>query len=61
MTDAPPEALVRPRVEAAERILGRARPVLDDGFVRVIDYMGKHFRMTNIRAGRARPGWCAST
>lgn len=39
----PPETaehLDRPRVEALDRILGHAFNVLDDGFVRVVDYMG---------------------
>ncbi len=35
-----PEGLERPRVEALDRILGQAFKVLDDGFVRVVDYMG---------------------
>jgi len=34
------EHLERPRVEALDHILGQPFPVLDDGFVRVIDYMG---------------------
>lgn len=34
------EALVRPHSEAMDAMLGLARPVLDHGFVRVIDYMG---------------------
>jgi len=34
------EKLIRTRVEALDEILGRAFPVLDDGFVRVIDYLG---------------------
>ena len=34
------EHLERPRVEALDRILGIPFKVLDDGFVRVIDYMG---------------------
>jgi len=34
------EKLERPRVEAMEKILGKPFKVLDDGFVRVIDYMG---------------------
>jgi len=34
------EALERPRVAALERLLGVPFKVLDDGFVRVIDYMG---------------------
>lgn len=37
MADLPRE---RPRVEALDRVLGHAFPVLDDGFVRVVDYMG---------------------
>lgn len=35
-----PEALVRATVPALDEILGRSFPVLDAGFVRVIDYMG---------------------
>ncbi len=38
MTEA--ERLTRPRVEALDSVLGVAFPVLDDGFVRVVDYMG---------------------
>ncbi|HEY6326427.1 MAG TPA: FAD-dependent thymidylate synthase [Candidatus Cybelea sp.] len=34
------EAQERVRVEALDAILGVALPVLDDGFVRVVDYMG---------------------
>jgi thymidylate synthase (FAD) len=30
----------RPEVEALERVLGERFPILDDGFVRVVDYMG---------------------
>ena len=42
MTDVAPKAeqLTRPRVEALDSVLGVAFPVLDDGFVRVVDYMG---------------------
>ena len=42
MTDVAPKAekLPRPRVEALDSVLGVAFPVLDDGFVRVVDYMG---------------------
>jgi len=36
----PAEALERPGVEALDRILGVPFRVLDDGFVRVMDYMG---------------------
>lgn len=35
-----PEKLVRPHVAALDEILGQAFPVLDQGFVRVIDYLG---------------------
>jgi thymidylate synthase (FAD) len=35
-----PENAGRVRVEALDEILGVALPVLDDGFVRVVDYMG---------------------
>ena len=35
-----PELLERPRVEELDKILGQRLPVLDDGFVRVVDYMG---------------------
>jgi thymidylate synthase (FAD) len=34
------EHLERPRVEALDRVLGLPFKVLDDGFVRVVDYMG---------------------
>jgi thymidylate synthase (FAD) len=34
------ERLQRPRVAALDEILGQPFPVLDDGFVRVVDYMG---------------------
>jgi len=34
------EKLSRPRVESMEDILGKPFKVLDDGFVRVVDYMG---------------------
>ncbi|HVZ22936.1 MAG TPA: FAD-dependent thymidylate synthase [Vicinamibacterales bacterium] len=34
------ERLTRPRVEALDAVLGQVFPVLDDGFVRVVDYMG---------------------
>ena len=34
------ERLTRPRVEALDAVLGVAFPALDDGFVRVVDYMG---------------------
>src|SRR5678809_426497 len=34
------ERLERPRVEALDRVLGHPFKVLDDGFVRVVDYMG---------------------
>src|SRR5215813_3361462 len=37
-TDA--ERLTRPRVEPLDAVLGVPFPVLDDGFVRVVDYMG---------------------
>jgi len=34
------ERLTRPRVDALDSVLGVAFPVLDDGFIRVADYMG---------------------
>jgi len=34
------ERLTRPRVDALDSVLGVPFPVLDDGFVRVVDYMG---------------------
>lgn len=37
---ATPERLVRPHVPALDAILGHPFPVLDGGFVRLIDYMG---------------------
>jgi len=36
----PAERLTRPTVPELDAILGEALPVLDDGFVRVVDYMG---------------------
>ncbi len=38
--EARPEKLSRPRVEALDEILGKSFKVLDDGFIRVVDYMG---------------------
>lgn len=35
-----PERLQRPVSAAVDEILGQSLPVLDDGFVRVVDYMG---------------------
>ena len=35
-----PESVIRPSVEELDEVLGIAFPVLDEGFVRVIDYMG---------------------
>ena len=40
MTENQAERLTRPRVEALDTVLGAAFRVLDDGFVRVVDYMG---------------------
>ncbi len=34
-----PERVARPSVAALDNILGQLLPVLDDGFVRVIDYL----------------------
>jgi thymidylate synthase (FAD) len=34
------EKLERPRVEELDKILGKSFRVLDDGFIRVVDYMG---------------------
>jgi thymidylate synthase (FAD) len=34
------ELILRPHVAALDEILGRRFPVLDDGFIRLIDYMG---------------------
>lgn len=34
------ESLERPRVDALDKVLGTPFKVLDDGFIRVIDYMG---------------------
>jgi len=39
-TPANPEALARPGVPALDAILGQPFQVLDNGFVRVVDYMG---------------------
>lgn len=38
--DNKPEKVSRPVVDELEKILGKAFNVLDDGFVRVVDYMG---------------------
>jgi thymidylate synthase (FAD) len=35
-----PQDLVRPRADELDKILGKVFPVLDEGFVRVVDYMG---------------------
>lgn len=42
MSDQPaePQRITRPSVAAVEAILGQAFPVLDQGFVRLVDYMG---------------------
>ncbi len=40
MTDKPFERLPRLRVSALDKILGKSFKVLDDGFIRVIDYLG---------------------
>jgi thymidylate synthase (FAD) len=40
LSEQQPERITRPVVEPLEAILGEALPVLDDGFVRVVDYMG---------------------
>ena len=34
------ERITRPSVGALDEILGERLPVLDDGFIRVVDYMG---------------------
>jgi thymidylate synthase (FAD) len=39
-SDTSPEQLIRPCVPALEKLLGQPLPVLDSGFVRVIDYLG---------------------
>ena len=38
--DSRAEHLTRPRVELLDSVLGVPFPVLDDGFVRLVDYMG---------------------
>ena len=40
----------RPTVQALEELLGHAHPVLDHGFLRVIDYMGDDGRWSRRRA-----------
>jgi len=40
MPDQNAERLPRPHVNTLDEILGQVFPVLDDGFVRVVDYMG---------------------
>lgn len=52
--DARDERLPRPSVPAMDAILGQAFRVLDDGFVRVIDYMGDDAAV--VRAARISYG-----
>ena len=49
------ERVERPRVAALDEILGEALPVLDDGFVRVVDYMGDDERDCSPARGRGQP------
>lgn len=50
------EELRRTRVPQLEEILGKSFPVLDDGFVRVIDYMGSDKAVVSVPAhGSQRP------
>ncbi len=46
-----PARIARPEVDALDAILGEAFPVLDDGFIRVVDYMGNRVpqRRDNVR------------
>ena len=46
--------LERPRVGALDALLGKPFPVLDEGFVRVIDYMGGDFSI--VQAARVSYG-----
>lgn len=48
------ERLVRPRVGALDDILGKPFKVLDDGFVRVVDYMGSDVSI--VQAARVSYG-----
>ena len=49
-----PERLDRPRVAALDAILGETLPVLDQGFVRVVDYMGDDLAI--VQAARVSYG-----
>jgi thymidylate synthase (FAD) len=49
-----PERLERPRVEALDELLGEPLRVLDDGFVRVVDYMGSDHSI--VQAARVSYG-----
>jgi len=42
-------------VEALDEILGQPFKVLDDGFVRVVDYMGSDQSIVQAARGIARP------
>lgn len=48
------QPISRPQVEAINEILGNAFPVLDDGFVRVVDYMGSDISI--VQAARVSYG-----
>jgi thymidylate synthase (FAD) len=49
-----PQPIARPSVAAADAILGRAFTVLDDGFVRLVDYMGDDWAI--VQAARVSYG-----
>ena len=49
-----PELLIRPTVPALDALLGYAQPVLDHGFIRLIDYMGNEAAV--VQAARVSYG-----
>ena len=53
------EQLLRPQVPELDAILGIKIPVLDDGFVRVVDYMGNDAAI--VQAARVSYGGAGTT
>ena len=51
-----PERLTRPSVPALDTILGQPFRVLDDGFVRLLDYMGNDAAVVQARASPTELG-----
>ena len=51
-----PQRLSRPSVAEMDLILGQSFKVLDDGFIRVIDYMGAMPRSSRLPGSRMAKG-----